>query len=1627
MKRWIFSFICAAALALAMLPAAAFASSGEGSLVAVADFSDGSSVEYRTSDWKPTAEEVLRLAVYECTANTATLTLKQDVTLSSGPLTVGGYKTVLTLKMDEGVSLKSTGAAIHLDSSGTLTIAGGSIEGSGSAAIQVVVGYAFSSKRCTLNVEGGSIACTGSGGCAVSAEGEVTVNITGGSLSAPCALKLNSAQASVSNAALDSTGVAVNISGSSRVSLQNCTVTAAGGDEDTKVSGIELGGSSNLSVQGGSITVSGTEGAVVTGISITGGSAALSGLAKVTASGTGAATVTGINITGGSAALSGGAWVRASDSGETVVTGINVQSGSVDISDWSSVEAVGSGSECSLLVSYDDGARAVLSDSSFLGTIVSQNSLLSELLADRYVFIDEDGVVQNSGDDAVGGSGKVINVTIDPELEVDYLDWNSDSGSLSTDQCVYYTRLENDDAAWKDGWYVVFGSVTVTGRVYVSGDVHLILTDGCELTLEQGIELGGNSLTIYSQSVGRDQTGRLDVRGPYSSLVGTIVLVDTDGVDSIDSTQWGSLTINGGDISVNSDPGNYAIHSYAINVKQFTMNAGTLSVQSGGCSATASPSDAYSNGIRAHEFAMNGGTLTVAGGNSIVSEGYSVGIFVRSSFSMSGGTLNASGGRSKFSYGLRICETANVSFNMGGGTLNATGGNGGNVSCGIFLDNISASGASDFNVSGGNLVLNCQPGKSLSYGLYFSGNVTIGWTGGNMYSTGDGGALAEPACNRVISRYVYKCYPVIAELMEIYGANAHIHDAAVTDSHGNNYGVKDLVTSADGKLCLFLPVGNATFNFNGDEHSCYVTENGGTLAGSPPVEGSVSISGSMSAGATLTAELSGVSGSAIYEWSWCGENGENPKPIEGAANYSCTLPSDPENYLGKYIMVKVKVSGRSGSLTAVTQVPMRSNACLITSFTIDGVKGVINNVAGTISLTVPLSSNITQLTPVIGLSEGATVSPASGTLVDFLGGVTFTVTAQDEVATKTYDVTVTQKSDIETLYINDKKIIYGSSYNVGELFNGVTFNQDTDTLTFEGAEIDFSEFVLDGSVNVVIMNTKTTTISGLPVSVGTLSLDSGSLLLSGDGNSLTISGSAVSGGRELRFEGVLTNSGWNGIGLDGSEGRVWGSYTLSGSFDIPAGCTFSIPEGAVLTNNGTLTNSGVFIIYSKGSLAGNGSVAGTGEFKLLNADSTSLRVCLPEDAVYNGSDYSAQVRLGLKEGFELQGASFVCEPEGWALTITKDGQPVVAAVDAGEYRFSYTKQGVSVVAALTVAKAAQAAPEVSGRYISSSSQPGKFTYIVDEIKGAEYRLDGGSWQDSRVFDGLEPGSTHTFGARLKADSNHELGAEGSVTAVCPEESYLPDTTPPEAMSYPVAVEAAEHGSVTAASGWGKPGEEVTLSVTPDEGWRLGSLSVVDADGVRLELRSLGEGKYAFTMPEGRVTVSAVFVADEGPDFTDIAPEAWYSEAVDYVSGRGLMNGVGDGAFDPEGSLTRAMVWTILARIEGEDTSGGANWYEQAQAWAVEAGISDGMDAAGSITREQIVTMLWRFCGEPDVDFLLTAGDAGSVSSWAYEAMRWAVSVGVIEGDDAGLITPSATATRAQAAAIIMRFCELTGK
>ena len=166
-------------------------------------------------------------------------------------------------------------------------------------------------------------------------------------------------------------------------------------------------------------------------------------------------------------------------------------------------------------------------------------------------------------------------------------------------------------------------------------------------------------------------------------------------------------------------------------------------------------------------------------------------------------------------------------------------------------------------------------------------------------------------------------------------------------------------------------------------------------------------------------------------------------------------------------------------------------------------------------------------------------------------------------------------------------------------------------------------------------------------------------------------------------------------------------------------------------------------------------------------------------------------------------------------------------------------------------------------------------------------------------------------------------------------------------------------------------------------------------------------------------------------FDDVSDNAWYASAVRYAVENGLMNGTGTGKFSPAASTTRGMVMTILARMAGADTSG-TPWYAAGMNWAKANGVSDGTNPPASVTREQLVTMLFRYAAAHGMESvtleenLSRFTDKASVSAWAVPAMNWAVGQGLIEGSN-GLLRPQANASRAEVAAILMRFAQKIAK
>ncbi len=255
-------------------------------------------------------------------------------------------------------------------------------------------------------------------------------------------------------------------------------------------------------------------------------------------------------------------------------------------------------------------------------------------------------------------------------------------------------------------------------------------------------------------------------------------------------------------------------------------------------------------------------------------------------------------------------------------------------------------------------------------------------------------------------------------------------------------------------------------------------------------------------------------------------------------------------------------------------------------------------------------------------------------------------------------------------------------------------------------------------------------------------------------------------------------------------------------------------------------------------------------------------------------------------------------------------------------------------------------------------------------------------------------------------------------------------------TYKVATSSVANGGVNVSPSSPAKGDKVKITLSPNKGYKLDKLTVTDASGKTVSTTKTSDTVYTFTMPASQVTVGVTYVkADETTEqpstktFSDVSSSDWFADAVKYVSDKGMMNGTGTGKFSPADSTTRAMLMTVIARYAGEDTTGSNPWYQKGMEWAKANGVSDGTAPNANITREQLVTMLYRYAKSTGKDVsvgkdtnILSYTDATTVSEYAVPAMQWACGAGIVNGSN-GKLNPQNNATRAEVAAILMRYCE----
>lgn len=313
---------------------------------------------------------------------------------------------------------------------------------------------------------------------------------------------------------------------------------------------------------------------------------------------------------------------------------------------------------------------------------------------------------------------------------------------------------------------------------------------------------------------------------------------------------------------------------------------------------------------------------------------------------------------------------------------------------------------------------------------------------------------------------------------------------------------------------------------------------------------------------------------------------------------------------------------------------------------------------------------------------------------------------------------------------------------------------------------------------------------------------------------------------------------------------------------------------------------------------------------------------------------------------------------------------------------------------------------------------------------------------SFTFNGLTNNTEYTF--TVKANISGGSGDTGTVKATPKAPTPPVGPTDPTTPTYPgtgsgsgssssdddddtvtIRSSSRDHGTVRLSSSSARKGDTVTVTVKPDRGYEVDEVLVYSSNGTRLDVRSIGGDEYTFTMPSGTVRVEVTYkrtgsTAQSG--FNDVPSTYWAADAIRWVSENGYMMGNTAVTFNPEGRITRQQMWMIMARMAGSNPYD----FSDARAWAIANGISDGSNPGNSVTRQQMVAILYRYAQM--MDYRTTGGtdlsafpDSGSVASYAQEALQWSVGNGIVGGTASGTLNPGGTATRAQFATILQRF------
>lgn len=538
--------------------------------------------------------------------------------------------------------------------------------------------------------------------------------------------------------------------------------------------------------------------------------------------------------------------------------------------------------------------------------------------------------------------------------------------------------------------------------------------------------------------------------------------------------------------------------------------------------------------------------------------------------------------------------------------------------------------------------------------------------------------------------------------------------------------------------------------------------------------------------------------------------------------------------------------------------------------------------------------------------------------------------------------------------------------------------------------------------------------------------------------------------------GALTLDVLKGVvSLNSYKGMV-----VNGSLTVGAGCEvifggdqpfLTINQGGTVTTQpaGENTISGLLSLGKDAALTVNGALVNNGRLSVSDMENLKKAASIGGDLILDDITITEDYTLDMKDctltighitflnaNLTVKNASRVD-----ATGVTISGGSYYCPVNVGNAEGVIT--GGSFYGLVKVEKISDGTPA----YISGGT-------FYDELKGSylikgytvifmngssQYAMQGVNGKASAPDTPVKSG--YRFAGWYSGDAkwNFDTPVTENLTLTAKWEKI--HTSAPSAPRYDVAVSDGAHGSVTVSPKSASKGSTVTVTVTPDKGYTLETLSVTDRNGSALNLTDKGGGQYTFTMPSGPVTVTATFMDDNTMlnFFVDVPAGAYYYDAVLWAAEGGIVTGTDAVHFSPDASCTRAQLVTFLWRAAGSpavnyamnftDVDGGA-YYAEAVRWAASEKVVEGTTAEtfapdAAVTRAQMVTMLYRFAKAQGMD--TTQGgmairefdDFDAVPAYALEAMDWAVNAGVLKGDNNRLL-PQDNCTRAQIVTMLYR-------